>query len=168
MMLPSSQSFKDALSRFASGVTVVTTMHDGQPHGVTVSAFSAISADPPRVLICLNNHGRAKSFIEASGRFAVHILGERNATLGPRFARLKPGISDLFAGVPYRAERTGAPVLDDCLAWLDCSVHSVSEVGDHTLFIGAVEAIGPGSVEGEPILYYNRGFRVLAPGNVEV
>lgn len=162
------QSFKEVLSRFASGVTVVTTAGDGGPYGVTVSAFSALSARPPCVLICLGNHGRARALIEQAGYFAVHILGEQQVTLGPRFARLLPQATDLFAGIQYRVERTGAPVLEDCLAWLDCSVHSSTEVGDHTLFVGVVEALGTGSEEGEPILYYRRGFRVLAPGKVEL
>src|SRR6185295_6475790 len=140
MTAPDPKVFKDVLSRFASGVTVVTTMCDGVPHGLTVSAFSAVSAAPPRVLICLGNDTDSKPLIERARCFAVHILGRDHVALGPRFAKLLPGVDDLFEGLAYRTERTGAPVLDQCLGWLDCRVESILPVGDHAIFIGAVEA----------------------------
>jgi flavin reductase (DIM6/NTAB) family NADH-FMN oxidoreductase RutF len=161
--------FKDAMSRFASGVTVVTTVVDGVPHGLTVSAFSSVSAVPPRVLICLNNSTDSKPLIDRSGAFAVHILGSAHAALGPRFAKLIPSLGDLFDGLPHRVERTGCPVLSDCLAWLDCRVESRIAVGDNTIFIGAVEAAGTSgsAAEAEPLLYYRRAWRVLHPGALE-
>jgi 3-hydroxy-9,10-secoandrosta-1,3,5(10)-triene-9,17-dione monooxygenase reductase component len=155
------QLFKEVLSRFASGVTVVTTVHDGVPHGLTVSAFSSVSAVPPRVLVCLGNKTDSKPLVERSGRFAVHILGRDHLELGPRFAKLVPGAGDPFEGLRYRAELTGCPILEDCLSWLDCTVESALEVGDHTVFVGAVQALGHGR-EGEPVLYYRRAFRALS------
>jgi flavin reductase (DIM6/NTAB) family NADH-FMN oxidoreductase RutF len=161
------KAYKDVLSRFASGVTVVTTVHDGTPHGLTVSAFSAVSASPPRVLVCLGNETDSKPLIERSGHFAVHILGREHAPLGTRFAKLKPDSSDLFAGLSYRTERTGSPILLDCLAWLDCRVESLMPVGDHTIFVGAVEAAGTAAVDGDPVLYYRRAWWVLHPNSLE-
>lgn len=161
------KAFKDVLSRFASGVTIVTTLHDGTPHGLTVSAFSAVSAAPPRVLVCLGNETDSKPLIERSGHFAVHILGREHAALGTRFAKLKPDAGDLFSGLNYRTEHTGSPVLVDCLAWLDCRVESLLPVGDHTVFVGAVEAAGTAAAEGEPVLYYRRAWRVLHPNSLE-
>jgi flavin reductase (DIM6/NTAB) family NADH-FMN oxidoreductase RutF len=160
-------AFKDVLSRFASGVTVVTTMCDGVPHGLTVSAFSSVSASPPRVLICLNNTTDSKPLIERSGRFAVHILGRADAKLGLRFAKMVPGAGDPFEGLAHRLEATGCPILSDCLAWLDCSVDARLPVGDHTIFVGEVEAAGAAASDGEPVLYYRRAWRVLEPGSVE-
>jgi flavin reductase (DIM6/NTAB) family NADH-FMN oxidoreductase RutF len=162
------KAFKDVLSRFASGVTVVTTSCDGKPHGLTVSAFSSVSATPPRVLIVLGNETDSKPLVERAGRFAVHILGRDHAALGPRFAKLVPGAGDPFAGLDYRTERTGCPILHDCLAWLDCHVDAAMEIGDHTVFVGAVEAAGHGAAEGEPVLYYRRAWRVLHPNSLEV
>jgi flavin reductase (DIM6/NTAB) family NADH-FMN oxidoreductase RutF len=162
------KAFKDVLSCFASGVTVVTTSLDGTPHGLTVSAFSSVSATPPRVLVCLGNDTDSKPLVERAGHFAVHILGRDHATLGLRFAKVTPDTSDLFAGLSYRSEQTGSPILTDCLAWLDCRVESVLPVGDHTVFVGAVEAAGVAGTEAEPILYYRRAWRVLDSTPVEV
>ena len=159
---------REVLSHFASGVTVVTTVCDGVPHGLTVSAFSSVSAKPPRVLVCLGNETDSKPLVERSGRFAVHILGRDHATLGLRFAKLTPGVTDLFEGLGYHTEITGSPILDDCLAWLDCSVESTLAVGDHTVFVGAVQAAGQNGAHGEPVLYYRRAWRVLHPGAIDV
>jgi flavin reductase (DIM6/NTAB) family NADH-FMN oxidoreductase RutF len=163
---PDPKVFKDVLSRWASGVSVVTTMCDGAPHGLTVSAFSAVSAAPPRVLICLGNDTDSKPLIERARCFAVHILGRDHVALGPRFAKLVPGVDDAFTGVAYRSERTGAPILEQCVGWLDCRVESLLPVGDHTVFVGAVEAASLGA-EGEPVLYYRRAWRVLDPRAIE-
>lgn len=159
-------AFKEALSRFASGVTVVTTRHEGGLHGLTVSAFASVSATPPRVLVSLGNATESRPLIEKSGNFAVHILGRDHVALGLRFAKLLPGVDDPFDGLEHRAEQTGAPVLHDCLAWLDCRVETVLPVGDHTVFIGAVEALGHAPGTPEPVLYYQRGWRVLDPNRL--
>lgn len=160
-------AYKDALSQFASGVTIVTTTCDGVPHGLTVSAFSSVSASPPRVLICLQNSTDSKPLIDRSGCFAVHILGRDDAGLGLRFAKMVPTEGALFDGVEHRVEQTGAPILSDCLAWLDCKVESRVAVGDNTIFIGAVEAAGSAKALGEPVLYYKRAWRVLHPDSLE-
>ena len=160
------KAYKDVLSRFASGVTVVTTLCDGVPHGLTVSAFASVSAVPPRVLVCLSNGTDSMPLIDRSRRFAVHILGREHAALGPRFAKMIPSVGDLFEGLPYRTEATGSPVLQDCLAWLDCRVDAQFAVGDHTVFVGAVEAAGHN--DGEPVLYFKRAWRVLGEGPLDV
>jgi flavin reductase (DIM6/NTAB) family NADH-FMN oxidoreductase RutF len=168
-MAVESKAFKDVMSRLASGVTVVTTLCDGVPHGLTVSAFSSVSATPPRVLVCLGNETDSKPLVERSGRFAVHILGRDHAALGPRFAKMLPDAPpDLFGGVSYRTEHTGCPILNDCLAWLDCSVLQMVGVGDHTIFVGSVEAAGYDAQDGEPVLYYRRAWRVLGPEALDV
>jgi flavin reductase (DIM6/NTAB) family NADH-FMN oxidoreductase RutF len=155
------QSFRDVMSNFASGVTVVTTLCDGAPHGLTVSAFSSVSLAPPRVLICLGNDTDSKPLIDRSNCFAVHILGSAHVALGPRFAKLLSDVAEPFDGVPYGKATTGAPILPDCLAWLDCRVEDRFVAGDHTIFVGAVEAAAH-SGGGEPLLYYRRAWRVLA------
>jgi flavin reductase (DIM6/NTAB) family NADH-FMN oxidoreductase RutF len=162
------RAYKEVLSHFASGVTVVTTVCDGVPHGLTVSAFSSVSAKPPRVLVSLGNETDSKPLVERSGRFAVHILGREHAALGLRFAKLTPGLTDLFADLAYRSEITGSPILTDCLAWLDCNVESTLAVGDHTVFVGAVQAAGHHGGHGEPVLYFRRAWRVLSPGSIDV
>lgn len=162
------KSYKEVLSHFASGVTVVTTMCDAAPHGLTVSAFSSVSVTPPRVLVCLGNATDSKPLIERAGHFAVHILGRNQAALGLRFAKLDGALGDPFEGLHYRSEVTGSPILADCLGWLDCQVVASMVAGDHTIFVGAVQAAGHAGPEGEPVLYYRRAWRVLDPGPIDV
>lgn len=161
------KSFREVMSQFASGVTVVTTICDGVPHGLTVSAFSSVSLSPPRVLICLGNDTDSKPLIDRSGNFAVHILGRSHVALGPRFAKLIPGVEDPFEGMTYRVEVTGSPILDDCIAWLDCRVESAVPIGDHTIYIGDVQAAGRDAGESDPVLYFRRAWRVLDPRSIE-
>jgi flavin reductase (DIM6/NTAB) family NADH-FMN oxidoreductase RutF len=167
-MAPDPRVFKDVLSRFASGVTVVTTLSDGVHHGLTVSSFASVSASPPRVLVCLGNETDSKPLVERAGHFAVHILGRDQAALGMRFAKIGASSADLFEGLAHRVERTGSPVLADCLAWLDCRVADTLLVGDHTVFVGAVEAAGSHGGDLEPVLYYRRAWRALHPESVDV
>jgi flavin reductase (DIM6/NTAB) family NADH-FMN oxidoreductase RutF len=164
-MPPDAQTFKSVLSRFASGVTVVTTRQGERRHGLTVSAFSSVSAAPPRVLVCLNNESDSQPLIERSGVFAVHILGQQHVELGTRFAKVGATPVDLFEGLHARTEVTGSPILSECLAWLDCRVETALLVGSHTVFVGAVQAAGLGA-DGEPVLYYARAFRALDPDPV--
>lgn len=159
--------FRDVMSCFASGVTVVTTMWQGAPYGLTVSAFSSVSLSPPRVLICLGNDTDSKPLIDRSGSFAVHILGRDHVELGPRFAKLIAGVEDPFVGLSFREEVTGSPILDTCIAWLDCRVDSTFAIGDHTIYIGDVQATGRPNAESEPVLYYRRAWRVLDPQSSE-
>jgi flavin reductase (DIM6/NTAB) family NADH-FMN oxidoreductase RutF len=160
------KGFRDVMSQFASGVTVVTTMCDGVPHGLTVSAFSSVSLSPPRVLICLGNDTDSKPLIDRSGNFAVHILGRDHVELGPRFAKMIPGLEDPFIGMTYRSEITGSPILTECIAWLDCRVDTAVGIGDHTLYVGDVLAAASSAANGEPVLYFRRAWRVLDPSAV--
>lgn len=166
-MPPDAHAFRDALSRFASGVTVVTTLCDDRQHGLTVSAFCSVSAEPPHVLVCLGNDTESKPLIERSGRFAVHFLGRASAELGPRFAKLPPHVGDPFAGLGTSSAVSGCPILNDCRAWLDCQVAAVHPAGDHTIFVGRVVALGRGRDEGEPVVYVERAWRVLEASPID-
>jgi len=166
--MPTSDDFKQVLSRFASGVTVVTTSGDGAPYGCTVSAFCSVSADPPRILVCLGDKSDTRPQIERSGVFVVHLLGREHAGLGPRFADMLPDVVDPFEGLAHAPGITGCPVLEDCMGWLECRVEAAHPSGTHVIFVGAVEALGVRGGGDDPILYYQRGWRVLAPDPVEV
>ena len=139
---------------FASGVTVATTVHEGQLRGVTVSAFAAVSLDPPLVLICLANESESKDWIAESGIFAVNILSDEQEFLSERFAARAPIVNARFDGVPYYTAVTGSPILADSLAWYDCRVEAAHGSGDHTIFIGRVEAMGFGGEGKQPLLYF--------------
>jgi flavin reductase (DIM6/NTAB) family NADH-FMN oxidoreductase RutF len=155
------EAFKTLLAGFASGVTVVTTLHDGERYGMTVAAFSSVSADPPLVLVCLGNQSRPCAPIRASGRFAVTILARDQVTLGKRFAGMIAGVIDRFEGVECTTAVTGAPILPGGLAWLDCEVDQAHVAGDHTIVVGRV--LAGGVRDGEALCFWNRSFRPIGP-----
>ena len=138
---------------FASGVTAVTTALDGRLRGVTVSAFTSVSLDPPLVLIALANEATMRDMLAESGIFAVNLLSDDQEFLSERFAARAPIVNEEFEGVPYRAQATGAPILEKSLAWYDCRVEAIYGGGDHTIFVGRVEALGFGDEGRRPLIY---------------
>ncbi|HXG02748.1 MAG TPA: flavin reductase family protein [Candidatus Binatia bacterium] len=151
--------FRRLLGHFATGVTVVTTTDaDTRPAGLTVSAFCSLSLDPPLVLICVDHKAQTYPALRESGRFAVNILGAEHEALSRRFAGT--GL-DKFEGVAWRPSPRGLPLLEGVLAHLECTIVAAHDEGDHTIFVGRVEAGGTGS--GEPLLYYRGRYQRLAP-----
>ncbi|MCU1348177.1 MAG: flavin reductase domain protein, FMN-binding [Acidobacteria bacterium] len=148
--------FKLALSHFASGVTVVTTEHEGRPFGMTVAAFSSLSLHPPLVLVCIEKSVKTHDAIAAAGKFGVSILGSGQADLSNRFASR---IEDKFADVPVRRGELGLPLLDGAVTALECRLTNQLEGGDHTIFIGEVVDLAVG--EGAPLVYYRSGYREI-------
>lgn len=148
--------FRRVIGHFATGVTIVTTSReDGSAAGLTVSAVSSLSLDPTLVLACVDRNSETLPFLERAGFFAVNVLEEgKGETLARRFAG--GGAEEKFRGVAWRPERTGAPVLDEALAWMDCRVTAVVPGGDHTIFVG--EVLAADAREGTPLLYYRGGF----------
>ncbi len=155
------QALRKMRALFASGVTVVTTVHEGQLRGVTVSAFSAVSLNPPLVLICLANESESKDWIAESGVFAVSILSDEQEFLSERFAARAPIVNARFEGVPYHTASTGSPILADSLAWYDCRVEALHDGGDHTIFIGHIEAVGFGAESKSPLVYFANRYQRL-------
>lgn len=148
------RSFRKALGCFASGVTVVTTLYPETraPAGVTVSAFSSLSLDPPLVLFCLGNRTSSLDAFRSYGHFAINILSEGQRDLSIRFASRS---GDKWAGVAAEAGESGVPLIADCLANLECRLVQVVEGGDHQIFIG--EVIRLKHQEGGSPLVYFRG-----------
>jgi 3-hydroxy-9,10-secoandrosta-1,3,5(10)-triene-9,17-dione monooxygenase reductase component len=148
------QAMRKMRGLFASGVTVVTTVQSGQLRGVTVSAFSAVSLNPPLVMIALASESESRDWIAESGVFAVNILSDEQEFLAERFAARAPIVNARFDGVPYHAALTGSPILGESLAWYDCRVEAMHDGGDHTIFIGRVGALGFGAEGKQPLLYF--------------
>jgi flavin reductase (DIM6/NTAB) family NADH-FMN oxidoreductase RutF len=132
----------------------VTTVHEGKLRGVTVSAFSSVSLNPPLVLICIANESESKEWIAESGIFAVNILSDEQEFLAERFAARAPLVNAHFDGVPYHTAITGSPILTESVAWYDCRVEAMHDGGDHAIFIGRVEAIGVGVETKSPLVYF--------------
>jgi flavin reductase (DIM6/NTAB) family NADH-FMN oxidoreductase RutF len=139
---------------FASGVTVVTTAHEGRLRGMTVSAFSSVSLEPPLVMISLAHEAATREMIADSGVFAVNILSDDQEFLSERFAARAPIVNEKFEGVPYEVAATGSPILPDSIAWYDCRMEATHDGGDHIIIIGRVVAIGFGDEARQPLVYY--------------
>jgi flavin reductase ActVB len=149
--------FRSALSRFASGVTVVTTKDEaGKLHGITVSAFSSVSLDPPLVLVCIERSAGSHQVFQQSGVFVVNILSSEQRDLSERFASQIP---ERFEGVGMTLNIDGIPVLSNCLANLECRVKLTADGGDHSVFIGEVESSTVR--EGDPLIYFRGDYRNL-------
>lgn len=154
--------FKDALSCWCSGVSVVTTRgNGGLMYGLTVSSFSSLSLDPPLILVCIDSRNRFKDMVRESAGFAVSILDARQRDASNYFARPGRSPSTDFTEIDGDWTASGQPVVKDSMAWLACALHESIEVGDHTIVIGRV--VETWSSEGTPLLYFKRGYRTLAP-----
>ena len=149
--------FRSALSRFASGVTVVTTRDAaGRLHGITVSAFSSVSLDPPLILICIERSAGSHHVFQESGVFVVNILSSEQQELSDRFASQLP---ERFDGVEMTLNIDGIPVLANCLANLECRVKLTADGGDHSIFVGEVETASV--YEGDPLIYFRSDYRTI-------
>ncbi|MBU6367510.1 MAG: flavin reductase family protein [Gemmatimonadetes bacterium] len=146
--------FRAVLGRFASGVTVVTTVDDeGRPHGMTVSAFSSLSLVPPLVLVCIGRDATLAPLLATRERMAVNLLALSQRELSQRFASKVP---DRFDGVAHRIEEPGVPVLEGALGWLGCRIVARHPAGDHVIYVGEVATAG--TAEGEPLAYYRGAY----------
>jgi flavin reductase (DIM6/NTAB) family NADH-FMN oxidoreductase RutF len=143
------------MRRFATGVAIVTTAHEGRVHGFTANAFASVSADPPTVLICVNRGATAHPLIASSQRFCVNLLALEQRALAERFAGGEP--RSRFDGVPYRIGESGSPVLEGTLAHVECLLAEEVTASTHTIFLGNV--LDAGYRDGEPLGYFNRAYR---------
>jgi len=151
--------FKDAMSRFTTGVTVVAGMEDGRPVGFTCQSFVSLSIDPPFIAVAPARSSTSWPRIARAGKFCVNVLGDQQMEVGRRFS-VSGG--DKFEGVDWHpAPVSGAPVIEGSLAWVDCNVELVHEAGDHELIIGKVLDLGLG--EGSPLVFFRRSFATVAP-----
>jgi 3-hydroxy-9,10-secoandrosta-1,3,5(10)-triene-9,17-dione monooxygenase reductase component len=151
---PEPQRFRQVLGHFATGVTVITGMHERRPIGFACQAFAALSLEPPLVLFCPAKTSGTWPRIARVGQLGVNVLASSQRDLARKF-----GISaaDKFAGVPWTAAANGAPILDGALTWAGCTVESVHESGDHFIVIARVTELGD-CVPGDPLLFYRGRF----------
>jgi 3-hydroxy-9,10-secoandrosta-1,3,5(10)-triene-9,17-dione monooxygenase reductase component len=151
--------FKDAMSRFTTGVAIVAGLDEGEPVGFTCQSFVSLSVDPPFVAVAPARTSTSWPRIARAGTFCVNVLADGQVEVGRRFA-VSGG--DKFDGVDWRpAPITGSPVIDGSLAWVDCEVELVHDAGDHELIMGKVLDLGTG--EGAPLLFFRSAFATVAP-----
>ncbi len=150
-----SKTFKAAMSRWSSGIAIITARgDDGELAGITANSFTSLSLDPPMVLFCLGLDSTSFDLFDHSETFAANILAAGQEALSNHFAASG---GDKFATVEFQAGNLGAPLLPGCLAALECRVHGKFPGGDHVIFVGEVEAVSLG--EGAPLMYYRGGYR---------
>lgn len=152
------RELRRTLGCFATGVTVVTTLDaSGQPRGMTANSFTSVSLDPALILICVAKTAPILAAFDTAEGFAVNILEEQQRDLSQRFATPSP---DKFAGLNWRPGVTGAPVLSETVAYLDCRLHQRIEAGDHVILIGAVADYGRS--DASPLLFCRGSYGAIA------
>lgn len=152
--------FRRILGHWVTGVAVIATNDPaGRPCGLTANAVASLSLDPPLVLVCVDRTADSHDCIRDAGVFSINVLGAGQERMARRFAAWD--VSRKFEGVAYRREATGAPVLEDALAWVDCRLQATHPGGDHSIFVGEVVAgdAGPGG----PLVYYRGGYGGFTP-----
>lgn len=156
------QDFKGAAAAFPSGVAVVTSGHGSVVHGITVSAFSSLSLDPPQVLVCIARWSKLNRLILSANAFAVNILASDQGALSSFFAKpgREPVTSFTELEVPHSVGASGSPIIDGVAAYFDCSVMMANESGDHSVFFGDVIAAQADGTK-RPLLFYDRAYREI-------
>lgn len=153
-------TFRDALGHFCTGVTVVAATSPAGPVGFACQSFSALSIDPPLVLFCPTRTSGTWPAIEAAGTFCVNVLARDQAPVSAVFGRR--GVGDRFGGIRWAPSPNGAPVLLDALTWVEASVETVHDGGDHHVVIGRVTAVGAAS-EDFPLLFHRGRYTSTEP-----
>ena len=151
-------AFRSVLGRFASGITVLTTVDgDGRDVGMTVSAFSSVSLDPPLVQATVDRTASMFDALQTAAQFSVSILASDQEALSRRFAA--DDSAHRFDGIGYTRGKNGAVLIEDAIAHLECRVYARYDAGDHMIFLGEVERVA--SREARPLLYYRGGYAQL-------
>ena len=158
-MAVSPDDLKKVLSCRASGVSIVTSRDGDKIHGMTVSAFTEVSLDPPLVLVCADKGSNTHPVIEAGRVFAVNVLAADQQDLSNKFASKKDE-HRRFEGLDYDTGDTGAPLIAGTVANFDCRVVAAHDAGDHVIYVGHVE--GARRSDKEPLVYYGSAYRQLS------
>ncbi len=170
MSEPTPESFRSVMSRFATGVSVMTTVADGVPHGMTANAVSSVSLDPLLVLVCVEKDTVMADMVARSEVFGLSFLRDGQTETSSFFASPeRPLGNDQWADVDCHTAKTGVPLLDDCLAWLDCEVWARYDGGDHDIVVGRVVDLHSGD-GGPALVYFRHGYvstAERAPGDAD-
>ena len=161
-MTVTQKQFREALGRFATGVTIITVALDGgEVHGMTANAFSSVSLDPLLVLVCVHQDARTHGMLYKKKRFGINVLAENQQQLSEYCARATEQQEPSEANARFTTTLHGTPVLEGALAYLECRLQSATAAGDHTIFIAEVEEFMVR--QGEPLLFFSGKYRKLGP-----
>jgi flavin reductase (DIM6/NTAB) family NADH-FMN oxidoreductase RutF len=150
------EEYRRVAGRFATGITVVTTVLGGDRHAMTVSAFTSLSLDPTLVLFCPEKVARFHDAVTSAGTWAVSVLGEDGENASRWFATRGRALEGQLNGWPsHPGPYTGNPILDQAIAALECRTHAVHDGGDHSIVVGEVLDVSQPNPDGSPLLYYD-------------
>lgn len=153
------RTFRNTLGLFVTGVTIITCRdQDAAPVGITANSFNSVSLDPPLVLWSVGNQARSLAAFDAARHFAVHILRDDQASLSQRFATSG---TDKFTDLPIETGQGGVPLLSDCAARLECTLHAKHPAGDHVLFIAEVNHL-TSDPDAMPLVYHGGRYAELS------
>jgi len=161
-MAASNDLFKELMRRFAAGVTLVTFNEIKKFGGLTVSSFCSLSMDPPLVLICIDRKIASHESLEKTDVFGVNICNSEQGKLAWDFASSKIDKNELIKSLPHTLTKLGTPLLEGCLATMECKITQKHDGGDHTIFVGQVEE-GKFDENAEPLVYYGSGLGEFKP-----
>jgi 3-hydroxy-9,10-secoandrosta-1,3,5(10)-triene-9,17-dione monooxygenase reductase component len=151
---PDAASLRTVLGHFATGIAIITAVDGEEPVGMACNSFTSVSLNPPLVLFCAAKTSSTWPRIEAAGAWAANFLDEDGEELCRLFATRG---ADRFAHLSWSEYRTGAPVLHDALAFVDCETQDVHDAGDHFIVVGRVVELGYVH-DGKPLLFYRGGY----------
>ena len=147
------------MGHFCTGVAIVTGCREGTPWGFTAQSFVALSLEPELIAVCPGKNSDSWPSIQSSGSFCVNFLNDSQNHLSDRFAQT--GV-DKFENLTWSTRVTGSPVLEESMAFVDCSLFNEVDAGDHTIAIGKVEDLGLVEPDSSPLLFYRGTYRKLA------
>jgi flavin reductase (DIM6/NTAB) family NADH-FMN oxidoreductase RutF len=151
--------YRRAMGRFATGITVVTTCDAGVDHAMTVNSLASVSLDPLRLLFCCEKVARFHAAVSASGAWAVSVLGADQEPVARWFAKRGRPLESQFAGVPHRrGAASGALLLTDAIATVECRTVAAYDGGDHTIILGEILAVSMPRPQAPPLLHYDSGY----------
>ena len=166
-MVASNDLFKELMRRFAAGVTLVTFNENKKFGGLTVSSFCSLSVDPPLVLICIDRKIASHESLEKTDVFGVNICNSEQGKLAWDFANSNIDKNELIKSLPHTLTELGTPLLEGCLATMECKITKKYDGGDHTIFIGQVEE-GKFDENAKPLVYYGSGLGEFKPNKKQI
>jgi flavin reductase (DIM6/NTAB) family NADH-FMN oxidoreductase RutF len=154
-------SFKNAMRYLTGAVTIVTTGDDSERRGLTATAVCSLSADPPRLLACINRNGSTFDLISSKRTLGINILSSGHRDLAMRFAGMTDiGDVDRFEEGDWIKLTSGAPILDSALTSFDCRVETAIDVGTHAIIIAEIVGIKE-QTSGDPLVYAHSDFKTV-------
>jgi 3-hydroxy-9,10-secoandrosta-1,3,5(10)-triene-9,17-dione monooxygenase reductase component len=152
---PSAQAFRHVLGHYPTGVAVITGMTSAGPVGMAVNSFTSVSLDPPAVLFCPAHSSSTWPQLRTARHLAINILSNAQHAVSQRFASRQV---DRFADTQWSPGTMGAPLLEEALGWIECSIESEVPVGDHTVVIASVQQLGKHANVEDPLIFFRGGY----------